>query len=351
MIPRARLADLTTIRLGGPADTLVEATSDDQVIETVAQVDDTGQPLLVLGAGSNVVVADAEFSGTVLRIATRGIDLRLADGHVRLAVAAGECWREVVMRATSEGLSGIECLAGIPGTTGATPIQNVGAYGQQVSDAIVSVRAYDRRARRVIEIDHDRCGFTYRSSVFRCSARYVILSVNLDLERSQTGRPVGYTELASRLQVAPGARAPLVETREAVLDLRRQKGMVLDPADPDSISVGSFFVNPILSSEFFAELAARVAQRLGHAICPPQCPRADGRIKTSAAWLIERAGFPRGFGDGRVGISTKHTLALVNRGGATTDELVTLARQISLGVERSFGVALVPEPTLVGVEL
>ena len=346
-----RLSDLTTIHLGGPAAALVDATSDEQVIETVIEADATGQPLLVLGAGSNVVVADTGFSGTVIRIATRGVDARSSDGGVRLAVAAGEPWGEVVTRATGDGLSGIECLAGIPGTTGATPIQNIGAYGQQVSDTIVSVRAYDRRARRVIEIDRDRCGFAYRSSVFRASERFVVLGLSLELERSPCGQPVGYAELARRLGLAPGSRAPLAEIHEAVLGLRRQKGMVLDPTDPDSISVGSFFVNPILSPERFAELAVRVAQRLGHAMLPPRWPQADGRIKTSAAWLIDQGGFPRGFGEGRVGISTKHTLALVNRGGATTGELITLARQISLGVERSFGVALVPEPTLVGVEL
>lgn len=348
---RARLADLTTIRLGGPADALVNATSEEQVVETVVQADAIGQPLLVLGAGSNMVVADTGFSGMVMRFATRGVDARSSTGRVRLAVAAGEPWGEVVTWATSQGLSGIECLAGIPGTTGATPIQNVGAYGQQVSDTIVSVRAYDRHARRVIEIDHDRCGFAYRSSVFRASERFVILGVGLELEHAPAGRPVGYAELARRLRLAPGARAPLAEIHEAVLGLRRQKGMLLDPADPDSISVGSFFVNPILTPECFVELATRVAQQFGQEICLPRWPQADGRIKTSAAWLIERAGFPCGFGGGRVGISTKHTLALVNRGGATTDELVTFACQIRLGVERSFGVTLAPEPTLVGVEL
>ncbi|MGH3048930.1 MAG: UDP-N-acetylmuramate dehydrogenase [Gaiellaceae bacterium] len=347
----APLAELTTIRLGGPAERLVEAATEEQVIETVARADAAGEPLLVLGAGSNMVVADAGVGGTVMRIATRGVSVSAVDGRLRLAVAAGEPWGELVGRTTAEGLAGIECLAGIPGTAGATPIQNVGAYGQQVSDTIVSVRAYDREARAVVELNGDECGFAYRSSRFRVSARFVVLAVTFELERAALALPLRHQELARTLGVATGARAPLGEVGAAVLALRRRKGMVLDPDDPDSISAGSFFVNPILSAGRFAELEWRAAERLGAPASPPAWPEAEGRVKTSAAWLIERAGFRRGYGEGRVGISTKHTLALVNRGGASTAELLGLARELRAGVQRTFGVALVPEPLLVGVAL
>jgi UDP-N-acetylmuramate dehydrogenase len=286
----------------------------------------------------------------VVQILTRGVSANMNGGRVRLAVAAGEPWDELVARAVAAGLAGIECLAGIPGSTGATPIQNVGAYGQQVSDAIVSVRAYDRTAARVIELAGGECGFAYRSSTFRRSARFVVLGVRFELERSSLARPVGYPELARALAVAPGARPPLSAVREAVLALRRSKGMVLDPGDPDSVSAGSFFLNPVMSLERFAELECRVSERLGEAVRPPAWPEADGAIKTSAAWLIERAGFHRGFGEGR-GISSKHTLALVNRGGASTAELIALARKIRREVRQSFGITLRPEPTLVGIQL
>jgi len=347
----APLAELTTIRLGGPARRLVEATVDDQIVEAVAAADAAGEPVLVIAGGSNVVIADAGFEGTVIRILTRGMSANLNGSRVRLAVAGGEPWDELVARGVADRLAGIECLAGIPGSTGATPIQNVGAYGQQVSGAIVSVRAYDRAAARVFELAGSECGFAYRSSTFRMSARFVVLGVTFELERSSLGRPVRYPELARALEVELGARPPLAAVREAVLALRRQKGMVLDPCDPDSVSVGSFFLNPVLSVELFAELERRVTERLGEPVRPPAWPEADGGIKTSAAWLIERAGFHRGFGEGRVGISTKHTLALVNRGGASTAELIALAREIRRRVRQSFGVTLRPEPTLVGVEL
>lgn len=345
------LAELTTLRLGGPADTVVDATTDDEILDTLIRADAAGKRLLVLAGGSNMVVADAGFRGTVLRIATRGVSITRSDGRIRMVVAAGEPWRQVVDAATADGLSGIECLAGIPGTAGATPIQNVGAYGQQVSDSIASVRAYDRRERRMLEIDRDRCGFGYRASRFRGTARFVVLGVTLELEQSRLGAPVGHAELARTLQVELGERPPLATVGAAVLSLRRQKGMVLDQADPDSISAGSFFVNPVMSTESFAGLERRVWNLLGDSMHLPAWPQPDGRTKTSAAWLIEQAGFKPGFGMGRVGISSKHTLALVNRGGATTDELIALARQIRLEVDRSFGIMLAPEPTMVGVDV
>ena len=317
------LAELTTLRLGGPAGWLLEAHTDEEVVAAVPEA------ALVLAGGSNVVVADEGIAGTVVRIATRGVD---RDGS-RLTVAAGEPWDDLVTRTVAEGLQGFECLSGIPGSVGATPIQNVGAYGQEVAETIESVRVYDREADRVVEMPAADCGFGYRTSVFRYHDRHVVLAVTYRLREDTRSGPLRYAELARTLDVPVGGTAPLAEVREAVLRLRRGKGMVIDPADPDSVSAGSFFTNPILDS---APAGA------------PAWPQPDGRVKTSAAWLIEQAGFHRGHGNGRVGISTKHTLALVNRGGATTAELMALAREIAGGVQERFGVSLHPEPVLVG---
>jgi UDP-N-acetylmuramate dehydrogenase len=345
------LAELTTLRLGGPARRLVEAASDDEVLEAVAAADAASEPLLVMAGGSNLVVGDAGFEGTVLRIATGGLAREASGDRVRLAIAAGEPWDEVAAWAAAEGLAGVECLAGIPGSSGATPIQNVGAYGQEIAEVIAAVRAYDREARAVRELVPAECRFGYRSSALRRSARYVVLGVTLELERSGVARPVRYAELARALDLPLGARPPVATVREAVLALRRRKGMVIDPNDPDSVSAGSFFVNPVLSAERFAELEHRVAAAIGAGTRPPAWPEPGGAIKTSAAWLIERAGFQRGFGEGKAGISRKHTLALVNRGGASTAELIACARTICDGVRERFGVELAPEPTLVGVAL
>lgn len=307
--------------------------------------------MLVLGGGSNLVVADAGFDGAVLRMATRGVSVERIGDRVRLVVAAGEPWDDLVARCVADGLAGIECLSGIPGLAGAAPIQNVGAYGQELAETVASVSAYHRDAQAVVELRPADCRFAYRSSVFKRSARYVVLSVTLELRRSTAGGPVRYAELAAKLDVGPDERPPLSELREAVLALRRGKGMVVDPGDPDSVSAGSFFMNPILAAEEFAALERRTRERLGDHIHPPAWPETDGRVKTSAAWLIEQSGFRRGYGEGRVGISRKHTLALVNRGGATTAELLSLARELRDGVQTTFEITLEPEPTLVGVEL
>jgi UDP-N-acetylmuramate dehydrogenase len=331
------LAELTTLRLGGPAGRLVEAHTDDEVITAVRDA----APALVLAGGSNVVVADDGVPGTVVRVATRGVE---RDGSGRLVVAAGEPWDDLVALTVVEGLQGFECLSGIPGSVGATPIQNVGAYGQEVAETIESVRVYDREADRVVDMPASECGFGYRTSVFRYHDRHVVLSVTFRLRPSDRSGPLHYAELARTLGVPVGGTAPLAEVREAVLGLRRGKGMVIDPGDPDSVSAGSFFTNPILDHADYEALVARA----GTGLSPPAWPEPDGRVKTSAAWLIERAGFHRGHGNGRVGISTKHTLALVNRGGATTVELMGLAREIAGGVEERFGVSLHPEPVLVG---
>jgi UDP-N-acetylmuramate dehydrogenase len=330
------LAPLTTLRLGGPAARVVEARSEAELVEAVRWE----SPALVLAGGSNVVIADAGVGGTVVRVLSRGVEREGA----RLTVAAGESWDAVVEMCVAEGLQGFECLSGIPGSVGATPIQNVGAYGQEVAETVESVRVLDRSTDRVVDMSVAECGFEYRSSVFKYHDRRVVLSVTFRLREGGESGPLRYAELARVLDVPVGGVAPLAEVREAVLALRRGKGMVIDPADPDSVSAGSFFTNPILDTAAFDALAARADTP------PPAWPEPDGRVKTSAAWLIERAGFERGYGNGRVGISTKHTLALINRGGATTAELMALAREIAGGVRDRFGVNLHPEPVLVGHE-
>jgi UDP-N-acetylmuramate dehydrogenase len=334
----AELAPLTTLRLGGPARRLVEARTEAQVVDAVRQADAAGDPVLVLAGGSNVVVADDGFPGTVVHVRTRGVE---RDGD-DLRVQAGEPWDPLVARTVAEGLQGFECLAGIPGSTGATPIQNVGAYGQEVAETVSWVRVLDRATGGVETLPPSACGFAYRRSAFKRDPRRVVLEVGFRLRAQPGSGPLRYAELARALELPLGASAPLADVREAVLALRRRKGMVIDPGDPDSVSAGSFFTNPILDPDAFARLAARAAAP------PPAFPEPDGRIKTSAAWLIERAGFTRGYGNGRVGISSKHTLALVNRGGARAAELVALAREIAAGVRERFGVALEPEPVFVG---
>ena len=343
------LAPLTTLELGGPARRLVEVADEAELCATVLAADAAGEPVLVLGGGSNVVIADVGFDGTVVRIATRGITRDRAGEHVLLEAAAGEPWDDLVAGAVADGLAGIECLAGIPGLTGATPIQNVGAYGQDVAQTVTAVRVLDREDGAVRELPAAACGFRYRSSAFKGHARYVVLGVTFRLRADATeSEPIAYAELARTLGVDTGERAPLAATRDAVLGLRRGKGMVLDPGDPDTRSAGSFFTNPILDADAFAALTARVAERLGPDTRPPAFPEPDGRTKTSAAWLIDRAGFGPGTRRGTVAQSGKHALALVNLGGATTGDLVALAREIAAGVEEAFGVALVPEPVFVG---
>jgi UDP-N-acetylmuramate dehydrogenase len=345
------LSELTTLRVGGPARRLITAQTIEEVVEVVGGADASGGPLLLIAGGSNLLIGDEGFDGTVLHVALDGIAIGETGEGFRVMAGAGEPWDAVVARCVDAGLAGVECLSGIPGSTGATPIQNVGAYGQDVSETIVSVSAYDRGAGTVVELGPEHCGFAYRSSAFKGSDRYVVLRVSFALERSPLARPIRYAELARALGVAPGERPPLHDTREAVLELRRGKGMVIDPGDPDSVSAGSFFLNPILSRETFASLERRATERLGEGTQVPVWPDANGCVKTSAAWLIERAGFHRGYGNGRAGISSKHTLAIVNRGGATSAELVALAREMRDGVQAAFGVSLHPEPTLVGVEL
>jgi UDP-N-acetylmuramate dehydrogenase len=329
------LAPLTTLRLGGPAAKVIEAHTDDDVVAVVRACDGAGEPVLVLAGGSNVVIADEGFAGTVVRVMTHGSE-REANA---LTVAAGEPWDDVVAAAVDDGLAGIECLSGIPGSTGATPIQNVGAYGQDVAQTVTRVRVYDRERDVVEDLPAEALGFGYRTSALRYQDRRVVLRVTFELTASATSGPLRYAELAR----AVGAdRAPLRDVRAAVLELRRGKGMVVDPSDPDSVSAGSFFTNPILEADAFDALTERAAAE------PPRFPEQHGRVKTSAAWLIERAGFHKGDTRGNVGISAKHSLALINRGGATTAELVAFAREIAGGVRERFGVDLHPEPIFVG---
>ncbi len=343
-----RLSELTTLRLGGPAGRIVEAHTEDELVAAVREADGAGEPLLVLAGGSNLVVADAGFPGTVVRVAVRGVTLREdLDKRMVVDVMAGESWDTLVAGCVEEGLSGVECLAGIPGSVGATPIQNVGAYGQEVSGTILAVRVLDRSTGEIEELAPEDCGFGYRSSAFkREPGRWVVLGVRLLLEQSERSRPIRYAELAQRLDVEIGDDAPLADVRAAVLEMRRAKGMVLDPGDPDTYSAGSFFTNPVLKMVDMTVMAAAARRTVGQ---PPTWLQPDGSVKTSAAWLIERAGFTRGHGDpGGIAISSKHTLALTNRGAGTTTELLTLAREIADRVREVFAVDLVPEPVLVG---
>jgi UDP-N-acetylenolpyruvoylglucosamine reductase len=351
---QVNLAGYTTLRLGGPARRFIEATTDDELISAVRKAGGDGEKVLVLGGGSNLVVADDGFPGTVVHVATRGVTVTAGPAGARRVLVraqAGEEWEPFVARCVDEGLAGVECLSGIPGRLGATPIQNVGAYGQDVSEAIAEVRVYDRERGEVVTLDRDACRFTYRGSAFKGSDRHLVLEVTFALEPADLSAPIRYAELARSLGVEPGGRVPLKDAREAVLALRRGKGMVLDPADPDTRSAGSFFTNPILDADQVTDLEKRVAERLGPDAVFPRYPEAGGRIKTSAAWLIDKAGFTKGYARGPVRISAKHTLALTNPGGARTADLIGLAREVRDGVRAAFGVTLVNEPVFVGVRL
>jgi UDP-N-acetylmuramate dehydrogenase len=340
------LAAHTTLRLGGPARRLVEAGSAAEIVDAVRAADAAGEPVLLIGGGSNLVIADGGWPGVVVLLRSRGVAVRGAGATVELTVEAGEPWEELVTRAVAEGWAGIECLAGIPGLTGATPVQNVGAYGQEVAETITAVRVWDRVAGQQRDLTPAECEFGYRSSAFKHSARYVVLAVAFRLRPQPISAPVRYAELARNLGIAVDDAAKLADVRDAVLALRRGKGMVLDPADHDTWSAGSFFTNPVLGPAELVGFEARLPPGTGY----PSWP-AGGGTKLSAAWLIERAGYGKGYGSGRVGLSGKHTLALTNRGGATTAELVALATEIRDGVLTRFGVALAPEPMLVGVTL
>ncbi|MCW2637684.1 MAG: murB [Blastococcus sp.] len=326
-----RLADLTTLAVGGPIERLVEVTDAAELVAAVREADEAGRSLLVLGGGSNVVAPDDGWPGDVVAVRSRGIE---RTGN-RLTVQAGHDWDELVAHTVANELAGMEALSGIPGSTGATPVQNVGAYGQEVAQTITAVRIYDRAEKSERTLAPGECGFAYRDSrLKREPGRFVVLEVTFDLDESPLSRPVGYAELARKLGVESGARAPLTEVRTAVLELRRGKGMVLDPADPDSRSAGSFFTNPIVPEDRAVEGC-------------PSWPAGDGRVKLSAAWLVQSAGFGRGTRQGNVGTSSRHSLALTTQPGATATELLAFAGRVIDAVQEQFGVALIPEPTAV----
>ncbi|GII21361.1 UDP-N-acetylenolpyruvoylglucosamine reductase [Planosporangium mesophilum] len=342
----------TTLRLGGPAAELVEASSADEIVAALRKADASGSATdnaavsaFVLAGGSNVVVADEGYPGTVVLLRNRGFSVHREGERATVRVEAGQQWDELVEATVADGLAGLECLSGIPGSAGATPIQNVGAYGQEVAETITAIRVYDRYSGETLVMRPDECLFGYRTSIFKHNNRFVVLSVDFSLTVSTLSTPIRYAELARSLGVAPGEQADLARVREAVLALRAGKGMVLDPSDPDTWSVGSFFTNPVLPASEYAALRERAGAQ------PPAWPGADGSVKVSAAWLIERAGFGKGHAGVGVGISTKHTLALTNRGTGTTAALLDLAREIRDGVRDRFGVVLHPEPVLVNCAL
>lgn len=345
------LQEHTTFRLGGPARKLVVATTEAELIEAVRAADRASEPLLVLSGGSNLLIGDEGFDGTVVKVATRGISADVSGcGGAVVTVAAGEVWDDFVQHAVEQEWFGIETLSGIPGLVGSTPVQNVGAYGSDVSQTVYRVRTLDRVTGEYRTFTNGECGFAYRDSVFKQTrmpeggptGRYVVLEVIFQLELGSLSAPIRYQELATRLGVEVGQRAPIRAVREAVLGLRRGKGMVSDPADHDTWSAGSFFTNPLLDAEQASALPPEA----------PRFPQPDGRIKSSAAWLIDHAGFPKGFQvSPRASLSTKHTLALTNRGEARTADVVELARTIRDGVSQRFHVVLLPEPVLVGCSL
>lgn len=352
------LKNLTTTGVGGPAQNLVDAHQDQELISALAQADKLGTPVLLIAGGSNLVISDEGFAGTVIRIASKGINVEEVDDHLaRLQVAAGENWDSVVAHSLHAGLSGLEALSGIPGSAGATPVQNVGAYGADVSQVLENVLVYDRTTGEQLTLSNAELEFAYRDSLIKRtstagSPRYVVLQVSFLLARDKLSAPVRYAELARRLGVEVGQRVPAHEVRHMVLELRRGKGMVYDRADLDSHSTGSFFTNPIVDRQILESLPENA----------PHYPVEDSnKIKLSAAWLIDQAGFDKGYGlertgghllaHGRAALSTKHTLAITNRGSATADDILAIARAVRRGVREKFGITLVNEPLLIGLQL
>jgi UDP-N-acetylmuramate dehydrogenase len=350
------LSELTTAAVGGPAGTYVEARTEAEIIEAVRTADAAGEQLLIIGGGSNLLISDDGFPGTVLKIASEGFTVSAEDscGGVSVVVQAGHNWDALVEHAVLHAWSGIEALSGIPGATGATPVQNVGAYGADVSQTIAAVRTWDRERNAVKTFTSSELKFGYRDSILKQttrdgSPRYVVLTVEFQLPLGRMSAPIRYAELARVLGVEQGKRAYSNDVRREVLRLRASKGMVLDPADRDTYSTGSFFTNPIVPSS--------VADGL-----PENAPRypggSDGLIKLSAAWLIDQAGFGKGFGleegsvsGGRASLSTKHTLAITNRGSASAADILAIAREVRAGVVGRFGIELHPEPLLIGLTL
>jgi len=329
------LGPLTTLEVGGPARYFVEAQTEDDIAAAFNFAAEQNLAIFVLGGGSNVVISDNGFDGLVVHIRLKGIDFI----NDRVTAAAGEDWDALVEVCVRRGLAGIECLSGIPGTVGGTPIQNVGAYGQEVSETITSVRCFDRQQRRVTELSNRECGFSYRSSIFNTTERerYVVLSVSFLLKIN--GQPkIEYKDL---IEYFKGRETSLVNVRNAVLAIRRSKSMVIDESDENRRSAGSFFKNPVVSAGRFAELTAELGKI-------PHYPTPDDQIKVPAAWLVEHSGFDKGFTKGNVGVSTNHTLAIVNRGGATAAEIIGLKNDIQSAVLKRFEIEIAVEPNFVG---
>ena len=346
------LAPLTTLRIGGPARFFAEAREEDELLAAFSFAERHGLPLFILGGGSNALVADEGFPGLVVHVALKGVTWRDEGDEVIVAARAGEDWDELVSRCVERDLAGVECLSGIPGSVGGTPIQNVGAYGQEVSETVTSVRVFDRLAGGFTELSNERCQFDYRSSVFNTTARgrYVVTAVAYALKPH--GEPaIRYPDLKNFFSNV-STRPSLGLTREAVREIRARKAMLIAPDDPDCRSAGSFFKNPVVTPETFARIEEIARKR--NLTCGvkgvPNFPAGDGKVKVPAGWLIERAGFRKGYSRGRAGISTKHTLAIVNHGGATAREVIGLMKEIQGRVEEKFGVSLMPEPVFVGFD-
>jgi UDP-N-acetylmuramate dehydrogenase len=337
------MAPLTTLGVGGPARYLVRAGSVDDIVSAVSWASSGGIPLFILSGGSNLLVSDDGFPGLVLKMDLRGISSRDEGGRTVVRAAAGEPWDPFVEAMVAEGLAGVECLSGIPGLVGATPIQNVGAYGQDVSETITRVEGWDRRTGRIVFFSNGDCRFSYRNSLFKAvePERYIILSVTYAFRRGGHAS-VKYPELRNYLEEGGRSLTDLGQVREAVLAIRRRKGMVLDPDDPDTCSDGSFFTNPLVDPATAERIKAGGGGEM------PHFPAPDGMVKLSAAWLIENSGFAKGYVRGRAGLSSKHTLAIINRGGATAAEVLALVREIQAAVTARFGVKVVPEPNFVG---
>lgn len=337
------LRDYTSLHIGGPAKRFIHAKSEAELVDAVKSADAAGEPLLIIGGGSNVLIGDEGFPGTVVRVESKGISFEVdACSGAMITVAAGENWDEFVAWSISKGFVGLETLSGIPGTIGASPIQNIGAYGHEVAETIARVRTWDRKTGAYKTFSNTECGFEYRSSIFkREKDRYLIIDVTFQLANGDLGLPIKYGELARALGVELEARVPVEEVRAAVLSLRALKGMLLDAKDHDTWSAGSFFVNPIVSADVAAKLPADA----------PRWPQEDGRVKTSAAWLMERAGVKKGDCNGGAGVSTKHVLALVNNGTAKASDLIDLARSSRSAVQEKFGIVLEPEVQFVGLSL
>ncbi len=344
------LAPFTTIGIGGPARTFVRATTVDELRAAVDWAGRSGQPLFILGGGSNLLVADSGFPGLVVHNDLHGITTESEDEFATVKVAAGERWDDFVAFAVERRWAGVECLSGIPGSAGATPIQNVGAYGQEVSETIIRVEVLDRHDGLVKILTNWECRFGYRSSLFKHFERdrYVVVSVTYRL-RCGGDAAIRYPELKKYVEKHGIAAADLRGVREAVIAIRRRKGMVLDPGDPDTRSDGSFFVNPLVPRPELEDFLRRARAAAGDDTAVPYFPAGDA-VKLSAAWLIEHAGFHRGYVLGKAGLSTKHTLAVINRGGATASEILELVRAIQKKVRETFGIELQPEPHFIGFE-